>query len=43
MGPSHVKEGGRAWPAEEGVRKLVAIVQERIPKRFGLDPMRPGG
>src|SRR6266404_2608932 len=25
---------------EEGVRKLVAIVQERIPKRFGLDPVR---
>ena len=25
---------------EEGVRKLVAIVQERIPKRFGLDPIR---
>jgi len=26
--------------AEEGVRKLLAIVQERIPKRFGLDPIR---
>jgi len=25
---------------EEGVRKLLAIVQERIPKRFGLDPIR---
>jgi exodeoxyribonuclease V alpha subunit len=25
---------------EEGVRKLLAIVQERIPKRFGLDPVR---
>jgi exodeoxyribonuclease V alpha subunit len=25
--------------AEEGVRKLLAIVQERIPKRFGLDPI----
>jgi exodeoxyribonuclease V alpha subunit len=25
---------------EEGVRKLVAIVQERIPKRFRLDPIR---
>ena len=25
---------------EEGVRKLVAMVQERIPKRFGLDPIR---
>jgi exodeoxyribonuclease V alpha subunit len=25
---------------EEGVRKLVAIVRERIPKRFGLDPIR---
>ena len=26
--------------AEEGVRKLLAIVQDRIPKRFGLDPIR---
>jgi len=25
---------------EDGVRKLLAIVQERIPKRFGLDPIR---
>jgi exodeoxyribonuclease V alpha subunit len=25
---------------EEGARKLVAIVQERIPKRFGLDTIR---
>jgi len=25
---------------EEGVRKLLAIVQDRIPKRFGLDPIR---
>ena len=25
---------------EEGVRKLLAMVQERIPTRFGLDPMR---
>jgi AAA domain-containing protein/ATP-dependent DNA helicase RecD-like protein len=25
---------------EEGVRKLRAIVQERIPKRFGFDPVR---
>jgi exodeoxyribonuclease V alpha subunit len=25
---------------EEGVRKLVAIVKERIPKRFGFDPIR---
>jgi exodeoxyribonuclease V alpha subunit len=25
---------------EEGVRKLLAIVQERIPRRFGLDPIR---
>jgi len=25
---------------EEGVRKLLAIVQERIPKRFGFDPIR---
>jgi exodeoxyribonuclease V alpha subunit len=29
-----------AMDPEEGVRKLVAIVQERIPKRFGLDPIR---
>jgi exodeoxyribonuclease V alpha subunit len=26
--------------AEDGVRKLPAIVQDRIPKRFGLDPIR---
>ncbi len=25
---------------EEGVRKLLTIVQDRIPKRFGLDPVR---
>jgi exodeoxyribonuclease V alpha subunit len=25
---------------EEGVRKLLAIVRERIPARFGLDPVR---
>ena len=25
---------------EDAVRKLLAIVQERIPKRFGLDPIR---
>jgi exodeoxyribonuclease V alpha subunit len=25
---------------EEGARKLLAIVQERIPKRFGLNPIR---
>jgi exodeoxyribonuclease V alpha subunit len=25
---------------EEGVRKLLAIVQDRIPKRFGLNPIR---
>ncbi|HEX3423482.1 MAG TPA: AAA family ATPase [Sphingomicrobium sp.] len=25
---------------EEGVRKLLTIVQERIPKRFGFDPIR---
>jgi exodeoxyribonuclease V alpha subunit len=25
---------------EDGVRKLLAIVQERIPKRFWLDPIR---
>ena len=29
-----------AGDPEEGVRKLLAIVQERIPKRFGLDPIR---
>ena len=29
-----------AADAEEGVRKLLAIVQERIPNRFGLDPIR---
>jgi exodeoxyribonuclease V alpha subunit len=29
-----------AVDAEEGVRKLLAIVQERVPKRFGLDPIR---
>jgi exodeoxyribonuclease V alpha subunit len=29
-----------AADAEDGVRKLLAIVQERIPKRFGLNPIR---
>ena len=29
-----------AADAEEGVRKLLAIVRERIPKRFGVDPIR---
>jgi exodeoxyribonuclease V alpha subunit len=29
-----------AADAEEGVRKLLTIVQERIPTRFGLDPIR---
>jgi exodeoxyribonuclease V alpha subunit len=29
-----------AADAEEGVRKLLAIVQECIPKRFGLNPIR---
>ena len=29
-----------AADAEEGVRKVLAIVQERIPKRFGFDPIR---
>jgi exodeoxyribonuclease V alpha subunit len=29
-----------AADAEEGVRKVLAIVRERIPKRFGLDPIR---
>jgi exodeoxyribonuclease V alpha subunit len=29
-----------AAEADESVRKLLAIVRERIPKRFGLDPIR---
>jgi exodeoxyribonuclease V alpha subunit len=29
-----------ATDPEEGVRKLLAIVRERIPKRFGFDPIR---
>jgi len=29
-----------AADAEDGVRKLLAIVRERIPKRFGYDPIR---
>src|SRR5580693_3484095 len=29
-----------AADAEEGIRKLLVIVQERIPKRFGLNPIR---
>jgi exodeoxyribonuclease V alpha subunit len=29
-----------AADAEEGVRKLLAIVQDRIPKRFSLNPVR---
>jgi exodeoxyribonuclease V alpha subunit len=29
-----------AVDAEEGVRKVLAIVRERIPKRFALDPVR---
>jgi exodeoxyribonuclease V alpha subunit len=29
-----------AVDADEAVRKLLAIVQERIPKRFGFDPVR---
>jgi exodeoxyribonuclease V alpha subunit len=29
-----------AEDADEAVRKLLAIVRERIPKRFGLDPVR---
>jgi exodeoxyribonuclease V alpha subunit len=29
-----------AADAEDGVRKVVAIVRERIPKRFGFDPIR---
>src|ERR1700726_3343207 len=29
-----------AADAEDGVRKVRAIVRERIPKRFGLDPVR---
>jgi exodeoxyribonuclease V alpha subunit len=40
-----ITEGGDfyfvdAVDPEEGVRNLLAIVQERIPKRFGLDPIR---
>jgi exodeoxyribonuclease V alpha subunit len=39
------REGGdfyfvEAADPEEGVRKLLAIVQYRIPKRFGFDPVR---
>jgi hypothetical protein len=26
--------------SDQGVRKLLAIVRERIPKRFRLDPIR---
>jgi exodeoxyribonuclease V alpha subunit len=38
-------EGGdfyfvHAADADEGVRKVLAIVQERVPKRFGFDPIR---
>jgi exodeoxyribonuclease V alpha subunit len=29
-----------AMDPEDGVRKVVTIVRERIPKRFGLDPVR---
>jgi exodeoxyribonuclease V alpha subunit len=29
-----------AAEADDGVRKLLAILRERIPKRFGLDPIR---
>jgi len=29
-----------AADAEDGVRKVLAIVRERIPKRFGFDPIR---
>jgi exodeoxyribonuclease V alpha subunit len=29
-----------AAEAEDGVRKVLAMVQERIPKRFGFDPIR---
>src|SRR5262249_49494075 len=29
-----------AGDPEEGVRKLLAIVRQRIPKRFGFDPIR---
>jgi len=29
-----------AADAEDGVRKLLAMVEERIPKRFGFDPIR---
>jgi len=38
-------EGGdfffiEAADAEDGVRKILALVKERIPKRFGFDPVR---
>ncbi len=38
-------EGGdfyfvEAADAEDGVRKILALVRDRIPKRFGLDPVR---
>jgi exodeoxyribonuclease V alpha subunit len=38
-------EGGdfffvEAADAEDGVRKILALVKDRIPKRFGLDPIR---
>src|ERR671938_1511217 len=29
-----------AADAEDGVRKLLTLVRERIPRRFGLDPVR---
>src|SRR5204863_8251870 len=29
-----------AIDSEDGVRKVVTIVRERIPKRFGFDPVR---
>jgi exodeoxyribonuclease V alpha subunit len=29
-----------AADSEEGIRKLLVILQDRIPKRFGLDPVR---
>jgi exodeoxyribonuclease V alpha subunit len=36
-GDSHFVD---AADPEEGVRKMLAIVRERIPKRFGFDPIR---
>src|ERR1700730_13482719 len=37
---SSLKTAYSASIPSEGVRKVLAIVRERIPKRFGLDPVR---